>query len=109
MAMTALVLSVVAIVVAAAAAWYTKQMAGTANSEHKLHLRQDLDTVIVKRPDTKDRLIYRVSSPGGSWADQVDLGSRKKKTDAEFIFSVGTGTALPRFVVEISCISGNDT
>lgn len=72
--------------------------------------RKDLDSVIVRRPETNDRVRYPVARLGVTdFADQVELGPLRLGEVGELLLKVGSTTVLPEFRVRITCRAGDDS
>ena len=72
---------------------------------------QDLDSVVVYRPHTTDRITYPIAfTDGGTgWAkDEVDLGSLGLNHEGRFTLSCGAAQFLPEFRVRVVCRQGTD-
>ncbi len=72
---------------------------------------QDLDDLIVHRPQTSDQIIYPLAITGGSdWAeDEIHLGPIVLGQEVQFTFCCGVAPELPEFRVRIECRAGNES
>jgi hypothetical protein len=69
---------------------------------------QDLDAVLVRRPETKGGGTYLVARVGGNFGDTVDLGRLPMGDTGFFMLAIGTVVPLPVFRVRIECQAGSD-
>jgi len=70
---------------------------------------QDLDSVVVQRPETPDRVRYPVARLGGDYGDEAELGPLAMGAAQGFLLRVGPTQMPPEFRVRISCRVGAET
>ncbi len=135
MTVTALVVSILALLVSGVAAVYsaltskeTRRQADAAQAE--IHLayspiltvtlkhgsssndldllyevrndgRQDLDSVVVQRPETPDRVRYPVARLGTEFDDHAELGPLPMGASSGLVLRVGATKTLPEFRVRV--------
>jgi hypothetical protein len=69
---------------------------------------EDLDSVVVSRPLTADRVTYPVARLGGDQGDEAELGPLEIKAKQAFVLFIGSAERLPEFRVRIRCRVGKD-
>ena len=136
MLITALTVSLVALVLSGLSALYTRTQAQAAMSadlrarrpslELALHESvsdsdttamfyvknmgaEDLASVVVFRPVTADRVRYPVARLGADFGDEAELGPVEIKAKQGFVLSIGSAGDLPEFRVRIRCRIGKAT
>lgn len=67
---------------------------------------EDLDSAVVLRPLTVDRVNYPVARLGQDFADEAELGPLEIKAKQGFVLSIGSAKKLPEFRVRIKCRIG---
>lgn len=71
--------------------------------------RKDLESVIVQRPETSDRVRYAVARLGMTdFEDQVELGPLRLGEASGLLLKVGNTTSPPEFRVRITCRAGDN-
>lgn len=69
----------------------------------------DLDSVVIYRPETDDLVRYPVAPMGGEVGDEAELGPMPRLSKREFLLVVGPGAQrLPRFVIRTSAYVGEE-
>ena len=71
--------------------------------------RKDLDSEIVERPITSDRVRYPIARLGSVWADLAELGPLPMGASCGLMLCVGATPTLPEFRVRVTCRAGEDT
>lgn len=75
------------------------------NDGHK-----DLDSVVVQRPETSDRIRYPIARLGVTdYEDQVELGPMGLGEASGLVLCVGSTPTPPEFRVRISCRTGTES
>ena len=72
---------------------------------------QDLDSLLIYRPQPTDRVIYGLALTGDAagWAaDEIELGAIAVTKEGRFTLSCGPAIDLPEFRVRIVCRAGPD-
>jgi hypothetical protein len=132
----ALVVSLFALAVAGLSAWYSRSQARAATSEDRRARRpvldvtlresvssgeldamfyvenqgtEDLDSVVVLRPETADRVRYPVACLGHDFEDEAELGPLEIKAKQAFVLRIGSAEDLPEFRVRIKTRIGKET
>lgn len=70
---------------------------------------QDLDSLVVVRPATEDRIRYPVALMGGEFGDEAELGPLAMGQRAGLMLRIGPADELPEFRVRIKTRAGEDT
>jgi len=70
---------------------------------------EDLDSVVVFRPETADGVDYPVARLGQDFADEAELGPLGMKAKQAFVLCIGPAEMLPEFRVRIRCRIGKDS
>lgn len=136
MDVAALVVSLFALAVAGLSALYARSQAKAATSEDRRARRpvlavtlqeqvsvdetqaifyvenqgdEDLDSVVVCRPETADRVRYPVARLGRDFGDEAELGPLEIKAKQAFVLAIGSAENLPEFRVRIKCRIGKET
>ena len=71
--------------------------------------KEDLDSVLVSRPDTPDGIRYPVALMGGDFGDTAELGPLAMGRAAGLVLSIGPAEQLPEFQVRVVCRKGQDS
>lgn len=72
--------------------------------------RRDLDSVIVQRPETTDRVRYPIARLGVTdFQDKVELGPLPLGEASGLLLKIGNTTSRPAFRVRITCRAGADS
>jgi len=70
---------------------------------------QDLDSVVIHRPETTSHIRYEVAATGETgWGDEADLGALRLGQIARFTLALGVEKTLPDFRAGIVCCAGED-
>ena len=70
---------------------------------------QDLDSVVVHRPEPEDRVTYPVATEGEDFSPEpAELGPLALGEERRFVLAVGSTPSLPTFRVRIVCRAGDD-
>lgn len=70
---------------------------------------EDLDSVVISRPQLRGGLNFPVAPLGGGWGDRADLERLEIKSAKTFVLSIGSGQTLPEFRVRVECRIGTET
>lgn len=71
--------------------------------------KEDLDSVLVRRPETPDGVRYPVSLMGGDFGDTAELGPLVMGRAAVLVLAIGPAEQLPEFRVRVVCRKGQDS
>lgn len=71
---------------------------------------QDLDSVVIFRPEPGDGVVYRLAVTGSAagFQNEIELGPLALNRESSFTLSCGAGTDLPEFRVRIRCTAGQE-
>jgi hypothetical protein len=69
---------------------------------------EDLDAVVIYRPEPPDRIIYPLAVTGTSWAHDIDVGPLQRAGERNVTFCCGPAEDLPEFRVRITCRAGTE-